>query len=158
MFQITSTAFGDQEEIPAKHTCEDKDISPALEWASVPEGTQSLALIVDDPDAPDPNAPKMVWVHWVLFNLPPDSQALPEGVSSDALPEGTREGLNDWKETGWRGPCPPVGKHRYFFRLYALDCRLDEQRQVDRARLDQMMQGHILGEAVVMGTYQKKHA
>lgn len=158
MFQITSTAFREQEEIPASHTCEGKDISPALEWASVPEGTQSLALIVDDPDAPDPEAPKMVWVHWVLFNLPADSQALPEGVSSDALPEGTREGLNDWKENGWRGPCPPVGKHRYFFRLFALDCRLDEQRNVDRARLDQMMQGHILEEAVLMGTYEKKHA
>ncbi len=157
MFQITSTAFTEQAEIPAKHTCEGEDISPPLEWASVPEGTQSLALIVDDPDAPDPDAPKTVWVHWVLFNLPPDSQGLPEAVSSGALPEGTCEGLNDWKATGWRGPCPPVGRHRYFFRIYALDCRLDGQRNVDRARLDRIMRGHILEEAVLMGTYQKKH-
>ena len=154
-FQISSAAFRHEEEIPTRHTCEGEDVSPALEWDSVPEGTQSFALIVDDPDAPDPNAPKMVWVHWVLFNLPPDTAGLPEDVSSHALPEGTCEGLNDWKGTGWRGPCPPIGRHRYFFRLYALDCPLPKQPNVDRAQLDQMMQGHVLGEATLMGTYQK---
>jgi Raf kinase inhibitor-like YbhB/YbcL family protein len=158
MFHINSTAFRNGEEIPTKHTCEGQDISPALEWASVPEGTESLAVIVDDPDAPDPDAPKMVWVHWVLFNLPPDSRGLPEGVRSKALPEGTREGLNDWKRTGWGGPCPPIGRHRYFFRLYALDCHLDEGRKVSRAQLDQLMRGHILAETTLMGTYQKKRA
>ena len=117
MFRITSTAFADEEEIPTKHTCEGEDISPALQWASAPEGTQSLALIVDDPDAPDPDAPKMVWVHWVLYNLPPDSQGLPEGVAAEALPEGTCEGYNDWKATGWGGPCPPIGRHRYLCLL-----------------------------------------
>jgi Raf kinase inhibitor-like YbhB/YbcL family protein len=124
----------------------------------VPERAQSLALIVDDPDAPDPDAPKMVWVHWVLYNLPPDCKGLAESVSSRALPEGTREGYNDLKATGWRGPCPPIGRHRYYFRLYALDRRLDDRRNVSRAELDQMMQGHILAEATLMGTYQKKHA
>ena len=158
MLSITSSAFRNEEEIPTKHTCEGEDISPALHWASVPEGAQSLALVVDDPDAPDPNAPKMVWVHWVLYNLPPDCKGLPEGVSSGALPEGTREGYNDWKATGWRGPCPPIGRHRYYFRLYALDRRLDDRRNLSRAELDQMMQGHILAEATLMGTYQKKHA
>ena len=156
MLRITSDAFHHEDEIPQNHTCEGDDISPALQFASPPEGTQSLALIVDDPDAPDPNAPKMVWVHWVLFNLPPDCQGLSEGISSQSLPEGTSEGLNDWKRRGWGGPCPPIGRHRYFFRLYALDCRLADQRSVNRAQLDQMMEGHILAEAVLMGTYEKK--
>jgi Raf kinase inhibitor-like YbhB/YbcL family protein len=158
MFHISSTAFRNGEEIPTQHTCEGRDISPALEWASVPEGTESLALIVDDPDAPDPKAPRMVWVHWVLFNLPPDCQGLPEGIRSKALPEGTCEGLNDWKRTGWGGPCPPIGRHRYFFRLYALDCLLEEARKVSRAQLDQKMKGHILAETTLMGTYQKNRA
>lgn len=158
MLSITSTAFRNEEEIPTKHTCEGEDISPALQWASAPEGTQSLALIVDDPDAPDPDAPKMVWVHWVLYNLPPDCQELPEGVSPEALPEGACEGCNDWKATGWRGPCPPIGRHRYYFRLYALDRRLADRGDVSRAELDQMMQGHILAEATLMGTYQRKRA
>jgi hypothetical protein len=158
MFCITSTAFANEEEIPTKHTCEGEDISPALQWASAPEGTQSLALIVDDPDAPDPDAPKMVWVHWVLYNLPPDSQGLPEGVAAEALPEGTCEGYNDWKAPGWSGPCPPIGRHRYYFRLCALDCRLADRHHLSRPELDQMMQGHTLAEATLMGTYQKKHA
>lgn len=158
MLRIVSTAFQNEGEIPTKHTCEGVDVSPTLEWSSVPEGTQSLALIVDDPDAPDPNAPKMTWVHWVLFDLPPDSQGLPEGVSSEKLPAGTCEGLNDWKREGWGGPCPPIGRHRYFFRLYALDCRLKSSGTMTRRQLDRAMQGHVLAEAVLMGTYQKKHA
>ncbi|KPK16479.1 MAG: hypothetical protein AMJ62_05225 [Myxococcales bacterium SG8_38] len=158
MLSIRSTAFRDKEEIPTKHTCEGEDVSPALEWSSLPEGTESLALIVDDPDAPDPDAPKMVWVHWVLFNLPPDSEGLPEGVGARQLPEGTCQGLNDWKRTGWGGPCPPIGRHRYFFRLYALDCRLDDRDRMSRAELDRAMRGHVLAEAMLMGTYQKKHA
>lgn len=155
MLRVVSSAFQHGEGIPIKHTCEGRDVSPPLGWSSVPEGTQSLALIVDDPDAPDPNAPKMTWVHWVLFNLPSDSRGLPEGVRSGALPPGTREGLNDWKRTGWGGPCPPIGRHRYFFRLYALDCVLEDLAAPTRAELDRAMQGHVLAEAVLMGTYQK---
>ncbi len=157
MVQLSSPAFGHEEEIPVKHTCEGDDVSPALRWGSVPPGTQSLALVVDDPDAPDPKAPKMVWVHWVLFNLPPESSGLPEGVSSENLPPGTCEGLNDWKRTGWGGPCPPIGRHRYFFRLYALDCDLSERGALTRSELDRRIQGHILAEATLMGTYEKKH-
>ena len=155
MFRIASTAFGNEKEIPTKHTCEGEDVSPALAWSGAPDGTRSLALIVDDPDAPDPEAPKMIWVHWVLYNLSPEVEGLPEAIAPGALPAGTEEGYNDWKTTGWRGPCPPIGRHRYYFRLYALDCRFDEGRRLSRAELDRMMQGHILAEAVLMGTYQK---
>ena len=157
MMRIVSSAFRHEGEIPTKHTCEGRDISPALEWSSVPEGTQSLALIVDDPDAPDPKAPKMTWVHWVLFNLPPDTPGLGEGVASGDLPLGTCEGLNDWKRTGWGGPCPPIGRHRYFFRLFALDCTLEGLGTPTRAQLDRAMKGHVLAEATLMGTYQKRH-
>jgi Raf kinase inhibitor-like YbhB/YbcL family protein len=158
MLRIRSTAFANAEEIPTRHTCEGADVSPELAWFSVPKGAQSLALVVDDPDAPDPKAPKMVWVHWVLFNLPPDCKGLAEGVVSRDLPEGTGEGLNDWKRKGWGGPCPPIGRHRYFFRLYALDCRLKDRGATTRAQLDRDMKGHILAEAMLMGTYEKKHA
>jgi Raf kinase inhibitor-like YbhB/YbcL family protein len=158
MFGVASTAFDNENEIPAKHTCEGEDISPELRWTAVPEGTQGFAVIVDDPDAPDPNAPKMVWVHWVLYNLPHDSRGLPEDVSAEGLPEGTREGRNDWKAAGWRGPCPPIGRHRYYFRVYALDCRLPDRGHVSRAELDEMMRGHILAEATLMGTYKKGRA
>ncbi|MGB8332684.1 MAG: YbhB/YbcL family Raf kinase inhibitor-like protein [Polyangiales bacterium] len=158
MFHIRSTAFDNQEEIPTKYTCEGEDISPPLEWGSPPKGTRSFALIVDDPDAPDPGAPKMVWVHWVLFNLPPNGKGLAEGAPSADLPEGTCQGLNDWKRAGWGGPCPPIGRHRYFFHLYALDSRIDVRGRLTRAQLDQRMRGHVLADAVLMGTYQKKRA
>jgi Raf kinase inhibitor-like YbhB/YbcL family protein len=118
--EITSPAFSPNKEIPAKYTCDGEDISPALEWSGLPEGTKSIALIVDDPDAPDPAAPKMTWVHWVLYNIPPSATGLPEAVKSQDLPKGTKEGLNDWKRTGYGGPCPPIGRHRYFHKLYAL--------------------------------------
>ncbi len=150
-FTLRSPAFQEGGSIPARYTCDGEDLSPPLEWSGVPEGTRSLALVVDDPDAPDPAAPKMVWVHWVLYNLPPDSTGLPEGVT--ALPPGTLEGLNDWKRTGWGGPCPPVGRHRYFFRLYALDTELPDLGTPTRAQLLEAMKGHVLGEAVLMGTY-----
>ncbi len=112
---LNSSAFEPNGPIPAKYTCEGEDVSPALTWSGVPSGTKSLALIVDDPDAPDPAAPKMTWVHWVLFDVPPAAKGLPEAVGASSLPRGTREGLNDWKRTGYRGPCPPIGRHRYFF-------------------------------------------
>ena len=151
--RISSPAFTDGGEIPASFTCEGRDLSPELLFEGVPEGTQSLALIVDDPDAPDPAAPKMTWVHWVLFDLPPDTSKLPEGVT--ALPGGTREGLNDWKRTGYGGPCPPIGRHRYFFKLYALDAKLPHLEQPTKAKLLQAMEGHILADAQIIGTYRK---
>lgn len=153
---IRSAAFRDGAEIPMKHTCEGADVSPALEWSGVPAGTKGLALIVDDPDAPDPKAPKMTWVHWVLHDVPPSIPGLAEGVARDALPPGTRQGVNDWKRTGWRGPCPPIGRHRYFFKLYALDAALGDLGNSTKAKLEAAMKGHLLAQAQVMGTYQKK--
>ena len=152
---LTSTAFTQDGAIPARYTCTDADLSPALNWSGVPDNTKSLALIVDDPDAPDPNAPRMTWVHWVLYNLPPDSQGLPEAVTSTQLPEGTLEGINDWKRTGYGGPCPPIGRHRYFFKLYALDNVLPDLKHPGKKQLEQAMQGHILEQVELMGTYQK---
>lgn len=151
--QITSTAFSHRGTIPILYTCEGKDISPPLAWTDVPAGARSLALIVDDPDAPDPAAPKMTWVHWVLYNLPATTGGLPEGIMT--LPEGTREGLNEWKRTGYGGPCPPIGRHRYFHKLYALDTMLTDLKRPTKARLEEAMKGHIIGEARLMGTYQK---
>jgi Raf kinase inhibitor-like YbhB/YbcL family protein len=150
---LTSSAFAPGEEIPRRHTCEGDDTSPALEWSGVPAGTRSLALIVDDPDAPDPKAPRMTWVHWVLYDIPPDTTGLPEGAL--ALPPGTREGLNDWKRTGYGGPCPPIGRHRYFHKLYALDVALPDLKTPIKAQLEKAMAGHVLAQAELMGTYEK---
>jgi Raf kinase inhibitor-like YbhB/YbcL family protein len=152
---LTSSAFDAGKEIPAKFTCEGKDASPALLWSGVPEGAKSLALIVDDPDAPDPAAPRMRWVHWVLYNLPSEDGALAEAVSADSLPAGTRQGKNDWKRTGYGGPCPPIGRHRYFFRLYALDRVLDPLDEPDRKTLEKAMEGHVIATAELVGTYRK---
>ena len=149
---ITSPSFAHEAAIPARHTCQGEDAAPALEWAGVPEGTKSLALIVDDPDAPDPRAPKMTWVHWVVYNLPAACPGLPEG---GALPGGAGEGLNDWKRPGWGGPCPPIGRHRYFFKLYALDATLDLPRGPTKPEVESAMDGHVLERAELMGTYQK---
>jgi Raf kinase inhibitor-like YbhB/YbcL family protein len=153
---ITSTAFASNAAIPSLYTCEGKDISPPLAWSGVPAGTQSLALIVDDPDAPDPAAPKMTWVHWVLYDIAAAAGGLPEAVKSAALPAGTREGVNDWGRTGYGGPCPPIGRHRYFHKLYALDTVLPELKRPDKAALEKAMQGHILAQAALIGTYQKR--
>jgi Raf kinase inhibitor-like YbhB/YbcL family protein len=152
---ITSTVFNHGGGIPSLYTCEGQDLSPPLEWQGVPQNTRSLVLIVDDPDAPDPKAPKMTWVHWVLYNLPPKSAGLPEGTTSVDLPSGTREGLNDWKRTGYGGPCPPIGRHRYFHKLYALDVVLEEMVRPDKAKIEAAMQGHIIAQAELMGTYKK---
>ncbi len=153
---LTSPAFTEGGEIPARYTCEGDDISPPLAWSAPPVGTQSLALIVDDPDAPDPKAPKMTWVHWVLYNLSPTASSLPEGLGREALPAGTREGLNDWKRPGYGGPCPPVGRHRYFFKLYALDTVLPDLGRVTKARLEEAIRGHVLAHTELVGTYEKK--
>ncbi len=153
---LTSPAFSHGGEIPSVHTCEGHDTSPALAWSNLPAGTKSLALIVDDPDAPDPKAPKMTWVHWVLYNLPPSASSLPEAVSSAALPAGTQQGQNDWKRAGYGGPCPPIGRHRYFHKLYALDVVLPDLGKPTKAQLEAAMKGHILAQAEMVGTYQKK--
>jgi len=153
---LTSPAFPDQGDIPALHTCEGSDASPALAWHGVPAAAKSLALIVDDPDAPDPAAPKMTWVHWLLYNLPPTASGLPQGVVRTALPPGTREGRNDWQRTGYGGPCPPIGRHRYFHKLYALDVVLPDLREPDKAQLEAAMRGHILAETQLLGTYRKQ--
>ncbi len=152
---LMSPVFENDQEIPVLYTCEGDDISPALDWREVPAGAASLALIVDDPDAPDPRAPKMTWVHWVLYNLPASSTGLREGIPPTDLPAGTLEGLNDWKRTGWGGPCPPIGRHRYFFKLYALDTVLPDLHHPTKSKLEAAMDGHILAQAVLMGTYQK---
>jgi Raf kinase inhibitor-like YbhB/YbcL family protein len=152
-FALMSSDFADGQKIPRALTCEGSDLSPALSWTGVPAGTKSLALVVDDPDAPDPKAPKMVWVHWILYNLPPSTTRLEQGVQR--LPDGTREGLNDWKRTGYGGPCPPIGRHRYFHTLYALDAVLPDLKHPTKAALETALKPHVLGKAVLMGTYQK---
>jgi Raf kinase inhibitor-like YbhB/YbcL family protein len=154
-FELTSPAFAAGGAIPRKYTCDGEDVSPPLRWSGAPAGTRSLALIVDDPDAPDPAAPRMIWVHWVLYDLPPDATELPERVPPERLPRGAREGVNDWKRTGWGGPCPPIGRHRYFHHLYALDATLGDLGKPTKAALERAMRGHILGQAELMGTYQR---
>ena len=156
-FRITSPAFENGDPIPRRYTCEGDDISPPLEWSGVPKGTKSLALIAEDPDAPDPAAPKRVWVHWVLYDIPPDVAGLLEGVGGTDLPPGTLEGLNDWKKAGYCGPCPPIGRHRYFHRLYALDVVLGDLKHPTKAKLEKAMQGHILAQTELIGTFKKGH-
>lgn len=151
--KISSSAFAHEGAIPPKYTCDGKDVSPPLAWSGVPPGAKSLALIVEDPDAPDPAAPKMTWVHWVLYNIPPACDGLPEAVH--ALPAKTLEGLNDWKRTGYGGPCPPIGRHHYFHRLYALDVLLPDLHRPARGKLAAAMKGHVIAEAALLGTYQK---
>jgi Raf kinase inhibitor-like YbhB/YbcL family protein len=153
MLQVSSPTFAAGEEIPAKHTCEGADVSPALAWAGAPRGTRSFALVVDDPDAPDPQAPRMTWVHWVVYDLPGDATGLPEG---GPLPAGARDGTNDWKRAGYRGPCPPIGRHRYFFKVYALDVVLPDLVLPDKAALERAMKGHLLAEGSLIGTYAKR--
>lgn len=152
---IESSSFGNQGEIPTKYTCEGADVSPPLAWSGLPEGTRSLVLIVDDPDAPDPKAPQMTWVHWVLYDIPPETKSLPENVGSGDLPAGTREGLNDWKRTGYGGPCPPIGRHRYFHKLYALDALLGDLGTPEKPAVEKAMEGHILAQTEIVGTYEK---
>ncbi len=154
--KIESPAFKNGRKIPAKYTADGANISPKLVWSGVPEGAKSLVLVVDDPDAPDPKEPKMTWVHWVLVNIPPTAKGLPEAVKPEDLPEGTKEGLNDWKRTGYGGPAPPIGRHRYFHKLYALDIVLKLEGHPTKAAVEAAMKGHILAKAEVMGTYKKK--
>ncbi len=152
---ITSSAFANGGEIPARYTCQGEDIAPPLQWTGVPEDARSLVLIVDDPDAPDPDAPRMTWVHWVVYNIPPEAAGLPEDTTASDLPSGAGEGLNDWKRTGYGGPCPPIGRHRYFHKLYALDTLLPDLKKPTKATVESAMKGHVIGKAELVGTYQK---
>ena len=152
---LTSPAFTHNGAMPVRLTCDGQDVSPELRWSGLPTGTQSLALIVDDPDAPDPAAPRMTWVHWVLYNMPPAATGLAEGVAPGDWPAGTRQGLNDWGRTGYGGPCPPIGRHRYFHKLYALDTVLPDLGKPVKAALEQAMKGHVLASTELVGTYQR---
>jgi len=157
MLTIKSDSFNNGEAIPARYTCEGMDISPHLKWEGVPESTQSLVLIIDDPDAPDPKAPKMTWVHWVLYNIPPDANGLPEGATPSMLPQGTEQGQNDWNKIGYGGACPPIGRHRYFHKLYALDSVLKVMHKPTKAQIEAAMKGHVIAQAELSGTYQKNN-
>jgi len=151
---LTSPSFEASGEIPRRHTCQGDDVSPPLAWANVPAGAKTLALIVDDPDAPDPAAPKMTWVHWVVFDIPATTIGLAEGASEE-LPAGAHTAQNDWGRRSWGGPCPPIGRHRYFFKLYALDAVLRPDGVTTKADLEKAMQGHVLASVQLMGTYAK---
>jgi Raf kinase inhibitor-like YbhB/YbcL family protein len=151
---LTSSAFTPGAAIPSRYTCEGQDISPPLAWDGVPAGTKSLALIIDDPDAPDPKAPKRVWVHWILYNLPADTRSLAENADRAGIPAGSSQGLADAGVAAYGGPCPPIGRHRYFHKLYALDTRLDLTHPT-KAELVAAMKGHVLAKAELIGTYQK---
>ena len=140
---LKSSAFDNGGEIPSRYTCDGEDVSPPLVWTGVPETARSLVLIIDDPDAPDPKAPKMIWVHWVLYNISPDVSDLPEDIVPAKLPPGIVEGLNDWNRIGYGGPCPPVGRHRYFHKLYALDTVLEGMNTPTRAKVEAAMKGQI---------------
>jgi len=150
--QLSSTAFTAGGGIPRRHTCEGDDSAPPLSWRDVPPGAKSLALIVDDPDAPDPKAPKQTYVHWLLYDIPPTTTTL---GPDDRLPAGAREGVNDWKRPGYGGPCPPIGRHRYFFKLYALDTKLGDLSTPRKDALEKAMRGHVLEQAELVGTYER---
>ena len=153
--QLSSPVIAPNREIPTEFTCEGQDISPPLEWKDLPDGTRSLALVVDDPDAPDPSHPQRTFVHWVLYNLPPEAHGLPENAKARELPKGTRQGLNDRKKEGYSGPCPPIGRHRYFIKLYALDAELPDLGAVTKQDLLREMDGHVIEHAQLIGTYEK---
>jgi Raf kinase inhibitor-like YbhB/YbcL family protein len=153
---LSSPSFAPNAEIPRRHTCEGENVSPALVWSDVPARARTLALIVEDPDAPDPAAPRGTFVHWVMYNLPAAVSGLPEGAEAAVLPPGARVGMNDWHRTAYGGPCPPVGRHRYLFKLYALDAALPEGGAATRAAVLEAMRGHVLAEAQLVGTYQKQ--
>ncbi len=150
---IRSPAFQNNHKIPARYTCDGEDLSPPLEWSGVPESAKSLALIVDDPDAPDPAAPERTFVHWVLYDIPPHTGGIAEGGKD--LPNDTVEGVNDWRDRRYGGPCPPIGNHRYFFKLYALDVVLPHMKHPTKGVLEGAMEGHVLARAEMVGLYQR---
>jgi len=149
-FTLTSSAFTHGQPIPVQYSCKGRDISPALAWSDPPANTQSFALIMDDPDAP-----MGTWVHWVIYNIPGSARGLPEAVPTDAkLADGSVQGTTSARSTGYHGPCPPSGTHRYFFKLYALDVMLSLP-DADKEKLLKAMEGHILAQAELMGTFSK---
>lgn len=153
--RLTSTAFPSDGTIPVVHTCDGADTAPPLAWSGAPANTKSLVLIVDDPDAPDPKAPKQTYVHWVLYDIPPSTTGL---TAEQSKPAGARDGVNDWKKTGYGGPCPPIGRHRYYFKLYALDTTLGELHAPNKAAVERAMRGHVLEQAELMGTYERSRS
>lgn len=155
MLTLKSSAFSEGQVIPTKYTCDGEDISPPLEWDGIPDSTRSLVLIVDDPDAPDPKAPTTVFVHWIVYDIAPDISSLPEGASAGNLPAPTQEGTNDWRRNSYGGPCPPRGRHRYFFKLYALDTMLGNIKKPTKAGVEAAMQGHIIAQSQLIGLYQR---
>jgi hypothetical protein len=149
--RVTSTAFKEGGMIPKIYTCDGPNVSPPISWDSVPEGAKSLALICDDPDAP-----MGIWVHWVIFNIPPGGGELPENVPHErVLPNGAKQGINDFHTIGYGGPCPPGGTHRYYFRLYALDKEIELEAGATKADLLKAMEGHILAKGELMGRYRR---
>jgi len=155
MLILTSTAFAPNGSIPSKYTCEGADMSPPLEWFGIHRDAQTLALIVDDPDAPDPAKPQRVYVHWVVYNIPANITKLPENAAKAGLPSGAIQGLNDWRKETYGGPCPPIGRHRYFFKLYALDTVLGQLLNPTKSQLEKAMEEHLVDSAELIGTYQK---
>jgi hypothetical protein len=153
--QLRSPDFQADGALPTRFTCDGDSVSPALQWSGAPAGTRSLALVVDDPDAPDPAAPQRTWVHWVLYDLPADSTGLPQGARAEQLPAGTRQGRNDWDRSGFGAPCPPKGRHRYVHTLYALDTVLPDLHEPDKAQLLARMKGHVIATARLVGTYER---
>jgi Raf kinase inhibitor-like YbhB/YbcL family protein len=154
VFTLRSPAFEPDAPIPIRHTCDGEDRSPPLTWIDPPIGTASFALLMDDPDAPDPGAPQRVWVHWVRYNLPPTVTYLPEGAGNEPPSGNVRDALTDANALGYHGPCPPIGRHRYFFHLFALDCPIpDLGPRAHRRDLERALEGHVLAEATLMGTY-----
>ena len=152
---ITSQAFGAGGDIPARYTCDGEDCSPPLSWTGLPAGTASLALIIEDPDAPDPAAPRTIWVHWVVYNIPPTTRAFGENAARRGLPPGALTGRNDWGRTGYGGPCPPTGRHRYVHRLLALDALLPDLKGPTKAALEKAIDGHVLAQAELVGHYAR---
>lgn len=153
---LTCSSFENNGTIPARYTCDGQDCSPPLSWTGVPDGTKSLVLIVDDPDAPDPNAPKKTWAHWLLYNISPTATGLVEDLAVADLPAGTLQGANDWQRTGYGGPCPPIGRHRYYHKLFALNSFLPDLKLPTRAVLERAMQNRVIEKTELIGLYQRR--
>jgi len=153
--KITSSAFQQGGAIPARYTCEGQDVSPPVAWSGVPSNAKTIAVIVDDPDAPDPAKPQRVYVHWVVYNIPAATTSLAENASKSGMPKAAVQGKNDWGKAEYGGPCPPIGRHRYFFKLYALDTILPGLNNPTKADLENAMRGHLMDSGELIGTYQK---
>jgi hypothetical protein len=155
LLNLSSTAFGANAPIPPKYTCEGANVSPPLAWSGAPATARSFALIVEDPDAPDPAKPTRVVTHWVAYNIPGTTSVLAENASKSGMPAGSAQGSNEQNKPAYMGPCPPIGSHRYFFKLYALDTVLTGLKNPKKADVQQAMQTHVVDSAQLIGTYQK---